>query len=292
MAAVRGGESAIRGLPPGFGPAHPRRPLADMSDRHVQARSFGLAASTYHAGRPGYPLEAVRWATPSGRRVVDLGAGTGNLTAALLALGRTPVAVEPDPLMLAWLRTTVAGVAAIGGSAEEIPLAGSSVDGVVAGQAAHWFDMHRAVPEMARVLRPGGSLGLIWNRIDPTSPWVIELVAILREANAGRVGHGVDLGVARGRLPAAGTAKLAVPPKARPLGAHRPGGEPQLRHASRREGAANCSTESNPSHRHRTASNCRIRARFGGRFDGSDRIFATDEFSILPLSQSLMRTIG
>ncbi|HEX2369801.1 MAG TPA: class I SAM-dependent methyltransferase [Acidimicrobiia bacterium] len=164
-----------------------------MSDRHVHARSFGRAASTYHAGRPGYPLEAVRWATPSGRRVVDLGAGTGNLTAALLALGRTPVAVEPDPLMLAWLRTTVAGVAAIAGSAEEIPLAGSSVDGVVAGQAAHWFDMHRAVPEMARVLRPGGSLGLIWNRIDPTSPWVIELVAILREANASRVGHGVDL---------------------------------------------------------------------------------------------------
>ena len=148
-----------------------------MSDRYVQARSFGRAASTYHAGRPGYPLEAVRWATPSGRRVVDLGAGTGNLTAALLALDRT----------------TVAGVAAIAGSAEEIPLAGSSVDGVVAGQAAHWFDMHRAVPEMARVLRPGGSLGLIWNRIDPTSPWVIELVALLREANASRVGHGVDL---------------------------------------------------------------------------------------------------
>ena len=64
---------------------------------------------------------------------------------------------------------------------------------MVAGQAAHWFDMRRAVPEMARVIRPGGSLGLIWNRIDPTRPWVVQLVAILREVNVGRIGHGADL---------------------------------------------------------------------------------------------------
>ena len=67
------------------------------------------------------------------------------------------------------------------------------MDAAVAGQAAHWFDMRRAVPEMARVIRPGGSLGLIWNRIDPTSPWVVQLVAILREVNVGRIGHGADL---------------------------------------------------------------------------------------------------
>jgi SAM-dependent methyltransferase len=171
-----------------------------MTDRNLQARSFGREASTYHSGRPGYPLEAVRWATPSGRRVVDLGAGTGKLTAALLTLGRIPVAVEPDPLMRERLRQALVGVPVIAGSAEEIPLADSSVDGVVAGQAAHWFDMRRAVPEMARVIRPGGSLGLIWNRMDPATPWVAALAAVLREFNAGRVGHGADLSV----LPEAG----------------------------------------------------------------------------------------
>ena len=171
-----------------------------MTDRCLQARSFGNAAATYHAGRPGYPLDAVRWATPNGRRVVDLGAGTGKLTAALLALGRTPVAVEPDPLMRAHLRKGVVGVAALAESAEVIPLADSSVDGVVAGQAAHWFEMHRAVPEMARVIRPDGSLGLIWNRMDPATPWVTALVAVLREVNVGRIGRGADLSV----LPEAG----------------------------------------------------------------------------------------
>jgi SAM-dependent methyltransferase len=168
-----------------------------MTDRDLQARSFGREASTYHSGRPGYPLEAVRWATPSGRRVVDLGAGTGRLTAALLALGRTPVAVEPDPLMRERLRQTVVGVPAVTGSAEDIPLADSSVDGVVAGQAAHWFDMRRAAPEMARVLRPGGSLGLIWNRMDPATPWTAALVAVLSEVNVGRIGRGADLSVLR-----------------------------------------------------------------------------------------------
>jgi SAM-dependent methyltransferase len=102
--------------------------------------------------------------------------------------------------MRAHLREWVVGVAALAGSAEEIPLADSSADGVVAGQAAHWFDMRRAVPEMARVLRLGGSLGLIWNRIDQTSPWVVELVALLRKVNVRRTGHGADLSV----LPEAG----------------------------------------------------------------------------------------
>ena len=92
------------------------------ADRRTQARSFGQQAYTYHAGRPGYPLEAVRWAAVGGRRVVDLGAGTGKLTSALLALSHSPIAVEPDPLMLARLRQTVTGVATITGSAEEIPL--------------------------------------------------------------------------------------------------------------------------------------------------------------------------
>jgi SAM-dependent methyltransferase len=97
--------------------------------------------------------------------------------------------------MRAHLCEGVVGVVALAGSAEEIPLGNSSADGVVAGQAAHWFDMRRAAPEMARVLRPGGSLGLIWNRMDPATPWVAALVAVLREVNVRRIGHGADLSV-------------------------------------------------------------------------------------------------
>ena len=163
----------------------------------------------------------------------------------------------------------------------------------MAGQAAHWFDMHRAVPEMARVLRPGGSLGLIWNRIDPTSPWVIELVAILREANASRVGHGVDLSA----LPEGGFQ--------RPV-------RQSWRFRQRLDRSVLIDLVASRSYVMRLDEKARSElldrveslapapdrfelpytARFGGRFDGSDRIFATDEFSILPLSQSLMRTIG
>jgi SAM-dependent methyltransferase len=144
------------------------------------AGAFGGAAAVYAASRPSYPVEAVRWATGGGRRVLDLGAGTGKLTVALLALGCHPVAVEPDASMRAELRRTISGVDLRAGSAEEIPLPGSWTEAVVVGQAFHWFDPDRALPEIARVLRPGGTLGLLWNLIEPSSAWVEELVAVLR----------------------------------------------------------------------------------------------------------------
>jgi SAM-dependent methyltransferase len=107
--------------------------------------------------------------------VLDLGAGTGKLTATLLALGADVTAVEPDPAMLGELHRLLPEVRGVAGSAEAIPLPDASVHAVVAGQALHWFDMAVAGPEMARVLVPGGILAGLWNVNDDRVDWVAEL---------------------------------------------------------------------------------------------------------------------
>jgi SAM-dependent methyltransferase len=140
-----------------------------------RARSFGAAAAAYAEHRPGYPAAAVDWAlgpvAGGALRLLDLAAGTGKLTESLLTRG-TVTAVEPDPAMLAELRARFPGVDAREGSAEAIPLADSSVDAVLVGQAWHWFDADRAFAEIARVLRPGGVLAVVWNGDDAHVDWV------------------------------------------------------------------------------------------------------------------------
>lgn len=150
-----------------------------------QASSFGARAAQYEENRPEYPPDAVRWglrlppgAAAGGTRVLDLGAGTGKLTRTLVALGADVVAVEPDPGMLAELRRQLPDTASRQGSAEEIPLPDASVDAVCVGQALHWFDQARAMPEIARVLRPGGVLTGLWNAEDHTVDWVAECVTL------------------------------------------------------------------------------------------------------------------
>ena len=144
----------------------------------------------YAEHRPDYPKAAVRWALQpagsvvAGLRVLDLGAGTGKLTAVLRELGADVTAVDPDRAMLAELRRLYPQARALEGSAEAIPLPDGSVDAVLCGQAMHWFDMDRAVPEIARVLVPGGSLAGLWNADDDRVAWVDEFQAVAREAAA------------------------------------------------------------------------------------------------------------
>lgn len=149
--------------------------------------SFGAAATAYAEHRPDYAQAAVRWALDAapGPRVLDLGAGTGKLSATLVALGAEVVAVEPDPAMLAELRRALPAVRALPGSAEAIPLPDASVDAVLAGNAMHWFDMAVAGPEIARVLAPGGVLAGLWNVLDDRIDWVADLERVSGDAAIG-----------------------------------------------------------------------------------------------------------
>lgn len=137
------------------------------------ARSFGPAADLYDAARPTYPAEALRWLTGDAPKdVLDVGAGTGILTRGLTALGHRVTAVEPDPRMRAKLTASGPDVTAFAGSAEALPLPDASADVITAGQAFHWFDRSKALPELRRVLRADGVLAPIWNIRDHTTPWV------------------------------------------------------------------------------------------------------------------------
>lgn len=151
-----------------------------------RALSFGSAAHLYDRGRPPYPRDAVAWVLPPRpRQVLDLAAGTGKLTKVLLDLSRDAgqhegmevIAVEPDDAMRAHAPEAAQVLA---GSAEAIPLEDGSVDAVLVAQAFHWFDQARALTEIARVLRPGGTLGLMWNAFDDGSSWVSRLAELVR----------------------------------------------------------------------------------------------------------------
>jgi SAM-dependent methyltransferase len=159
--------------------------------RAERAASFARVADAYEQSRPGYPADAVLWlAGETPCDVVDLGAGTGKLTRSLAALGHHVVAVEPLGEMLDRLRAAIPGVTAVAGSAESMPLPDGAADVVACAQAFHWFDQEPALAEIARVLRPGGRLALVWNVRDERVPWVSEL----SDAMVGRTG--VDRGAA------------------------------------------------------------------------------------------------
>jgi SAM-dependent methyltransferase len=145
-------------------------------------------AAQYARYRPDYAEAAIRWclAPVSGAqpvRVADVGAGTGILTGALARLGADVVAVEPDQAMLAELRRQLPGVRAVEGTAEALPLPDQSVDAVLCGQAMHWFDLNRALPEIARVLTPGGVFAGLWNVDDDRIGWVAGVAAISRSGS-------------------------------------------------------------------------------------------------------------
>lgn len=167
----------------------PAESEAEAAERLLHGSSFGAAASAYAVHRPGYAEAAVRWALEPVLerrpvRVADVGAGTGKLTATLARLGADVTAVEPDPQMLAELRRAMPAVRSVPGSAEELPLPDASMDAVLAGQAVHWFDLGRAMPEIARVLAPGGVFAGLWNVDDDRVGWVAELAEISKRKSS------------------------------------------------------------------------------------------------------------
>ena len=175
-----------------------------MNDDWAMRRTaFGSEAAAYAYGRPTYPLEALRWIVPSGaQRVLDLAAGTGKVTERLLELGLDVVAVEPLDQMRALIP---AAAEVVTGTAESIPLEDASVDAVVVGQAFHWFDPQPALLEIARVLRPGGAVGLLWNLDDDRVAWVDELCRVAgSDARASQMDP-------QARPPYAGTEALTTP---------------------------------------------------------------------------------
>jgi SAM-dependent methyltransferase len=131
----------------------------------------------YEAARPTYPPEAVAWLVEHlrigpGHRVVDLAAGTGKLTRLLTPAGAQLIAAEPVAGMRAALATLVPDVPVVASTAEHLAFRDGSIDAVTVAQAFHWFDHDRAVAALARVLRRGGRVGLVWNARDRSVAWV------------------------------------------------------------------------------------------------------------------------
>jgi SAM-dependent methyltransferase len=147
----------------------------------VRRLSFGSRARAYDRFRPSFPSAAISWGLgDEPATVAELGAGTGLMTQVLIAAGHHVVAIEPDPLMRAQLRARLGpSIDLRAGSAEAIPVADAQVDGVVAAESFHWFDRAVALAEMARVIRPGGTLLIVWNLRNDDVAWVRELARIL-----------------------------------------------------------------------------------------------------------------
>ena len=168
-------------------PVQPVARAEAPDDVHSRARSFDEAADAYERARPGWPPEAVeiaarRLGLERGAAVLDLAAGTGKLTRRLAGRFGSVTAVEPLGGMRAVLEEAIPFVRVLAGTAEAIPLPDASVDAVFVGEAIHWFDPGRATAEVARVLRPGGGVAVLYNRLDRPSreePWRVEADAAL-----------------------------------------------------------------------------------------------------------------
>ena len=154
-----------------------------MTDRESRRLSFGSVAADYDRYRPAPPPQALDWLIPpDATAVLDLAAGTGAVTRQLIGRAAHVVAVEPDERMRAVLAARCPEAEVLEGRGEDIPLTDASVDAVVIASAWHWLDPERAVPEIARVLRPGGNLGVIRVSRDSRVAWVAEFNALMREA--------------------------------------------------------------------------------------------------------------
>jgi SAM-dependent methyltransferase len=152
---------------------------------HAASTGFAAQADSYARGRPDYPDAIVGWmhdrlGLSAETTALDLGAGTGKFTAYLLRSGTKVIALEPVQQMREKLLQALPGVEARDGTAEAIPLPDASVDAVVCAQSFHWFATKPALAEIHRVLKPGGTLGLVWNMRDEGVAWVAALTDIMK----------------------------------------------------------------------------------------------------------------
>ena len=155
--------------------------------KKLRSGSFGGVASTYERFRPGPPPAAVAWMLPdSATTVVDLGAGTGAMTQELVGKVERVFAIEPDDRMRRILASKLPEVTALNGTGESMPLATSSVDVVLASASWHWMEADRALEETARVLVPGGTLGVVWAGPDPDGPFISQAQARLTQMSSGK----------------------------------------------------------------------------------------------------------
>lgn len=150
--------------------------------------AFGRRSAEYVSGRPEYP-DALLGDLPPADVIVELGAGTGKLTALLARSGASRIiAIEPQPAMASHI-PAAANVEIVIGTAEQIPAADASADLVCAGTAFHWFDYDKATKEILRIARPGAHLALIWNKRDERVPWVGEITGLFQSYRGPDVPH-------------------------------------------------------------------------------------------------------
>jgi SAM-dependent methyltransferase len=160
---------------------------------------FGTVAEQYDLYRPEPPaIVATVLGDVRGLDVLEVGAGTGKWTRLMIGLGANVTVVEPDDDMRAVLVRRSPDVRTLKGTAEALPLADATFDAVLVPSAWHWFEQPAAMHEMARVLRDGGSLFVMWNGFSRDVAWLQPLVEMRdRPDDDGRRPRGwaADLGI-------------------------------------------------------------------------------------------------
>ena len=176
-----------------------KKALSNALSGALDVNPFVGEGGAYDSVRPAYPDEAVAALVDAARRArgsaasvqdgplraADIGAGTGKMSELLARAGLLVDAVEPSEAMRAQA-SSIEGVTWHDGVAEQTGLPNDLYDIVVFAQSWHWVDSERAGLEVERILAPGGVLGIVWNQMDVSIPWVHRLTRIMRSGDVHR----------------------------------------------------------------------------------------------------------